>query len=393
MDGRCTLLLTILLGAPEWCSADENVSAAPLQAAPVTTPSLIIMVDGKVLAGHFTVRPDGYDVATPAGRMFIGSDRVRFTATDLADAYRRMKATYAERTPENHMELARWCLTNKLTEEARREVLDALHLDPNRRDAQRLLSALVDDGDRAASSRYSGLTEFASGRSSAAPAFESRSLAGFSKPVAQNFTRHVQPLLMNKCAGVGCHGGHGSSAFQLTSAHRGSSPTIAERNLAAVLRQVDLTSPDESPLLSVMNTNHASLATPIFRGRTGTQQMETLRNWVRAAVRDITPEAAAEPSPPASEIQLAAASTVEKQIRTSAEDQAGLLTPHGRKLTTADTDQKFVAQAQRRNAHDAFDPSEFNRRFHATDEAPAVLNQDPGTNISENESLEREQGP
>ena len=161
MDGRCTLLLTVFLAAPHWCAAQGfdgdamPTSNAPTSNAP-TTPKMLVMVDGTVLEGRFTPRPDGYDMTTRAGRMFIGSDQVRFTALDLADAYQRMQETFSERTPENHMVLARWCLTNKLTTEARREVLDALRLDPNRGDARRMLAMLVSEDDSPTSDQSSG---------------------------------------------------------------------------------------------------------------------------------------------------------------------------------------------------------------------------------------------
>ncbi len=389
MDGRCTLLLTVFLAAPHWCAAQEfDGDAMPTSNAP-TTPKMLVMVDGTVLEGRFTPRPDGYDMTTRAGRMFIGSDQVRFTALDLADAYQRMQETFSERTPENHMVLARWCLTNKLTTEARREVLDALRLDPNRGDARRMLAMLVSEDDSPTSDQSSGAgsREFTWSRRSGTgtpPSIETRSLAGLSRPVAQTFTRHVQPLLMNKCANSGCHGGSGTSTFQLMSAHRGSSPTIAERNLAAILRQVDFSKPSSSPLLAAADGTHGNLTNPIFRGRSGSAQIEVLRRWVKAAAVDIAPDANEESSPHAPReessggnlraglnvpvVSAARSGTgTSKTVRTGFATESA--TPHGRLLTSADTDDSFVADAERSNARDAFDPSAFNRRFHGTAES------------------------
>ena len=397
MDGRCTLLLTVFLAAPHWCAAQGfdgdamPTSNAPTSNAP-TTPKMLVMVDGTVLEGRFTPRPDGYDMTTRAGRMFIGSDQVRFTALDLADAYQRMQETFSERTPENHMVLARWCLTNKLTTEARREVLDALRLDPNRGDARRMLAMLVSEDDSPTSDQSSGAgsKEFTWSRRSATgtpPSIETRSLAGLSRPVAQTFTRHVQPLLMNKCANSGCHGGSGTSTFQLMSAHRGSSPAIAERNLAAILRHVDFSKPSSSPLLAAADGIHGKLTTPIFRGRSGSRQIEVLRNWVKAAAVDIAPDANEESSPhpgaPGREepsgrslqagfdVPVVAAARRGTGLSRTVHAEAGTesATPHGRVLTSADTDDSFVADAERSNARDAFDPSAFNRRFHGTAES------------------------
>ncbi len=397
MDGRCTLLLTLFLAAPHWCAAQEFAGdAMPVSNAP-TTLKMLVMVDGTVLEGHFTPRPDGYNMTTRAGRMFIGSDQVRFTATNLTDAYQRMQETFSERTPENHMVLARWCLTNKLTSEARREVLDALRLDPNRGDAKRMLAMLVNEEENRASDRSSeagskGFTSSSRSPTGTPTSIETRSLAGLSRPVAQNFTRHVQPLLMNKCANSGCHGGSGTSTFQLSSAHRGSSPAIAERNLAAVLRHVDFSNPSCSPLLAAADGTHGNLTTPVFRGRSGSQQIEVLRNWVQAAAVDIAPDANEEtssdhPGAPGREepsreslragFDVSLVSAVRRGAESSkigrAEAGTESATPHGRVLTSADTDDSFVANAVRFNAHDAFDPSAFNRRFHGTAESRSAM--------------------
>ncbi len=323
---------------------------------------LLVLVDGKVLDGQFTPRPDGYDVRVAAGRMFIGSERVRFFASDLPDAYRRMRSSQAELTPEVHVELARWCLANKLRDEAHREVLDALHLDPNRTDAKRMLATLIQESGR---SGGSGLTEYPSAGKSMAPSVDARSLAGLSRSVAQDFTRRVQPLLMNKCANAGCHGGGTDSSFQLASAHRGSSPTIAERNLAAVLKQIDLAQPAKSPLLINVVGSHGNLNTPLFRGRLGAQQLDILRSWVSAAANDVSPNAREENAVLEPKIQLTSA--VALQVAPSGGTRH--LSPdgeiaHGRQLSADETDPKFLAEAVRANAHDDFNPSVFNARFH-----------------------------
>ena len=146
MDERCRILIVTALLA---VATLDVVAHGPQDDAPSSRQTnsarphtLLVLVDGKVLRGRLVPRPDGYDVSTTSGRVFISSDRVRFTASDLDNAYRLLRETQVTRTPEGHMELAHWCLTNKLHDDARREVLDALLLDPNRGDAKRLLAAL-----------------------------------------------------------------------------------------------------------------------------------------------------------------------------------------------------------------------------------------------------------
>ena len=363
MDGRCTFLSILLSGAIQAiCIAQD--SGTELRATPNDNSSgVLVLADGKVLDGRFLPRPDGYEVEVQGGRMFIESARVRFIARDFEDAYQRMRASFSELTPQSHMELARWCLTNKRTDLARREVLDALHKDPNRIDAQRLLQSLIQQSEQSAkSSGGSGLSEFPSLARPAGPVPEARSLAGLSRSVAQDFTRHIQPILMNKCSNAGCHGVRAISSFQLTSSHRGTSVSIAERNLAAVMKQIDLSRPSSSPLLSALDGNHANTNAPLFRGRSGAVQMKTLRDWVGAVSNDIAPELNEEVRERQEQIQLASMSQSIEPESDMAVDETNM-GPHGRVLTTTETDVRFLQKASRANARDAFDPAKFNQQF------------------------------
>ena len=363
MDGRCifhSMFLSVLMQG--LCIAQGG--GTELRATPSdNSPGILVLADGTVMNGRFLPRPDGYEVEVQGGRMFIESDRVRFIAKDLDDAHQRMRSSFSELTPQSHMELARWCLTNKRTDLARREVLDALHKDPNRVDAQRLLQSLVVQNEVASKAPGgSGLTEFPSLSRPSGPVPEARSLAGLSRSVAQDFTRHVQPILMNKCANAGCHGVRSISSFQLTPSHRGTSVSIAERNLASVMKQIDLTRPSSSPLLTTLEGNHADSTTPVFRGRSGAVQVKTLRDWVGAVSNDIAPELNEQVRERQEQIQLASMSgTVEPESDSAINEST--MAPHGRVLTTTETDVQFLQKASRANARDAFDPSKFNQQF------------------------------
>lgn len=364
--------------APSLTHAQVRSAGGVVPDARNSDVAILILVDGRLLNGHCLPRPDGYDIEVPGGRMFVESQRVLFIAKSLEEAHQRMRDSYPQLTPEVHLELARWCLQNSLPDQARREVLDALRLDPNRLDAKRMLEAMLSDAnDPSARPAGSGLTEYPSIRQTLVAPAEARSLAGLSRPVAQAFTRHVQPLLMNKCANGGCHGGKPASSFHLVSAHRGTNPSIAEKNLAAVLKQINFSDCASSPLLNGLDGTHGGLSTPIFRGRSGAQQMALLRDWVRLAARDIAPGAGndndsmqdAERSGGSVSLASAKVTGADETRLSAAEDlsileQEARMTP-GRDLSTAETDAHFLQQASRATAHDAFDPAVFNTRFHS----------------------------
>jgi hypothetical protein len=394
MDSRCVNISVTLICLLQNVSMAQTLPSSAPQTASLRTMSsadsqlgVLILVDGRVVNGKFTPRPDGYDVQLAVGRIFIGSDRVRFVARDLSDAYDRMRASQPSFSPDVHLDLARWCLNNRLPEQARREVLDALHLDPNRSDAKRMLELLVaqEGGSKgtnkgSSTSAGSGLTEFPTAQKSAGPAIEMRSLAGLSRPVAQEFTRHVQPLMMNKCANSGCHGTRHTGNFQLTSTHRGTSPAIAERNLAAVLKQVDLTNPNASPLLEALDGSHGGANTPLFRGRSGSQQMAVLRQWVNSVARDINPDAGEESLDASGQMELVSASRIVTDDSVSSDPLSGSRTedsPHGKQISRAETDKRLLTQAMQANANDAFDPAAFNARYHGSNQRNSSVQATP----------------
>lgn len=101
------------------------------------------------------------------------------------------------------------------------------------------------------------------------------------------FTRHVQPLLLNKCAAGACHGGPASPALQLRRGYGNANldRTTTLANLAAFLEAVG---PDRDPqrLVATLSIKH-----PKSAGRNGlvasplsAQERTTLEGWL-AAVR------------------------------------------------------------------------------------------------------------
>lgn len=377
MDGfRLLPMVLIALCCLPLASAQEERSGAPSESSD-RGQRVLVLVDGQLMENSFIPRPDGYDVQVPGGRLFVESARVRFVAKSREDAYRQMRQSWQSLTPEIHVTLARWCLSNNLPLQARREVLDALQLDPNRQDAKKLLQTILHDEDASISgSPATGVTQYPSLKLSALPQPEARSLAGLTRPVAQNFVRHIQPLLSNKCATAGCHGAKAESEFRLISIRSGSQPLTAERNLAAILKQIDLTQPSQSPILTVIATTHGGMQEPAFRGRVGNQQQQILRQWVLSVAMEIAPELNQETGDdqePA--VQLVSAESerpLQSGLLESNEDELSKMTPgpreaaHGVQRKTEESDERFLKEAHRANARDAFDPAVFNRRFHGT---------------------------
>ena len=206
---------------------------------------LLVLNTGRVVQGHLIPRPGGYDVNLPTGRLFVPASQIRFTATSMDDAYHSMRKSLREFTPDAHLSLARWCLTNQLTSRARGEILDALKLDPYRDDARRMLQNIVREQQR--------VIEAAQPSPEDTPAEQQllpdrRSLGGLPPELAQRFTQRVQPILSARCGNSRCHG-DGRNSFTVVHSLRRSTAQISELNLAAVLKHIDFQAPENSSLL------------------------------------------------------------------------------------------------------------------------------------------------
>jgi len=112
---------------------------------------------------------------------------------------------------------------------------------------------------------------------------------GLPPEIVANFTRAVQPLLINKCAQGACHGGTAATTFHLRRIPGGRSPdrpTTLE-NLAAFLEVVG-PDRDPAPLVKSLATRHPASATRNSRTAAPLTAREriTLEHWlvgVRAA--------------------------------------------------------------------------------------------------------------
>lgn len=349
------LVLLASISVDTLCAEDELVLRDPKQAK----PEFLVLHNGRVVKGRLIPGPGGYDVVLPAGRLFVPAVQIRFAANSMDDAYQKMKDSVVERTPATHLELARWCLTNQLPTKARREILDALHLDPYSQTASRMLEDLVREQKRASVTVTRNDADGAAQDSDDDMLLtDRRSLGGLPAHLAQTFTRRIQPIVASKCGNAGCHGGNRTS-FVVSPIRTRSTAHLAEQNLAAILKQIDLREPLKSPLLRAAEGAHGGSRTLLFSGRSGRTQMQLLRKWVYDTARELNPESAL------SGHISATPSTPSTTLTESGGDQAA--TPASLESLRGDegrSDSEFLTAANIAARHDDFDPGEFNRRFH-----------------------------
>lgn len=318
-------------------------------------PQVLVLQNGRVLRGHVTDLGDRVKIALNSrSQMFMPAEQVDFVCEKIEDAY-DFKRSIMANTLEADMEIAHWCLQNDLRAEAGSHVLRALAIAPNDERVLRL--------ERIWTSRRDLLSRESEDvvRTEALPVHQVGNIpqVDLEPQLLREFTTVVQPVLTNFCGTNNCHGRVTSSDLRLTgpTKQRGFGRNQTLRNLAQVLKFVEIEKPSRSPLLLLPVAPHGNAAEPIF-DKSNQQQFQRLASWVEAyAVTRLRSEALE-----------SAKSQVEEQTR-----PAGLAKKRTQKITSSSSGEKTISRPPRAavpppsrdnsSQVDPFDPAIFNRRF------------------------------
>ncbi|MEZ6056437.1 MAG: hypothetical protein R3C01_07005 [Planctomycetaceae bacterium] len=244
---------------------------------------LLVLTDGRVVRGEISSHQAGYQINFGNGTGSVPKELVLTAATSLADAYQRISENRNNPTAAQRVQLAEWCLSQELLDEARQEVVAALRLDPNGREARALLQRI----ERAANplpveslpTPTHHAAEFtAEGYKSSAPL----STANLSPAAVQLYMRQVQPILVQRCATGGCHGPQSDSVFTLAPLR---TRKDSEENLARVLSLVDAESAERTRLLMAISPPTLPHK-EVLLGRIGEQQRVALAQWLSRVIEE-----------------------------------------------------------------------------------------------------------
>jgi len=276
------VLLTALVIA---CGPGSTLAPADDESDP---PKLLLLRSGAVVEGTILLSGDDYLVKLPKGNMLVPRQLVRLACRDLQEAYRALHDRAAlQGEGESYLSLARWCLTQKLFDEATFELQTALDLEPGLDEARQLLTRTVElQKEHARNALNAGVVIPEPQREKSET--EAEALGGLSPELAATFARRIQPLLVNNCASTGCHGPRSENNFRLqrVTSQGGPNRLAADRNLASVLDQLNPQKPADSPLLLTPRGNHGRRGKPVFGGVTGKDQYAELKTWVLAVARE-----------------------------------------------------------------------------------------------------------
>lgn len=289
------------------CSIVALTSAAPAQAqfvapggAPQTSqpaaPSagLVLLKNGQTLSGTVSPAGDYYLVVTDTAELQVRAADVEAVCRDLEEVLTRKRAVINDRSADDHLDLAQWCIDRELFGHAARELTEAYRID----DIHPRI-ALVERRLKAA---MTPVRPIVPPPPKPKPAVDDAAVEAATRavgPVAlAEFTVRIQPLLMNYCATAGCHGPKPASSFHLERVYLSerNDPRAVRRNLYAALQFVDRQSPATSKLLTMPIAAHGGRSNPVFHVHNA-EHYRQLSGWVqRVAGAGVTPPTAATPA-------------------------------------------------------------------------------------------------
>ncbi|MBX6315395.1 MAG: hypothetical protein IRY99_21165, partial [Isosphaeraceae bacterium] len=289
-------------------SAEPPAAVAPAasESTAPSPPTVLLLSNGKVLQGPILKEDAGYVIKHKFGEIRFKRREVEGCFATLQEAYQYKLKHTPERDPDERLKLARWCLDQKLYDEAREQLQVLLTLNPNDAQASAMLYNLDAMAERAATrdqqvarTAATIAAEEEPGRPHELdisrirkPSRRAQALglpAIFDLPPAlafrryQEFTRDVHPMLQRRCAK--CHNEQGQAgAFQLIPA-RGvrdyGNELLLRANLDATLRLVNPEDPAHSDLLTHTLLPHPPSRQLLFTGQND-PAYRLLSQWVNS---------------------------------------------------------------------------------------------------------------
>ena len=341
---------------------------APTEESLTPVEGILVMRTGAVVSGKILRSGDLYQVIGPYGQMHVPAELVKLRCSDLQEAYAKLHETAKSHHSANaQITLARWCLTHHLDNQARQELHEALVLEPDREDAKRLLRDAEDTLKSNPNNAPAGqpVSPVAAARRAPAADDETVTMGGLSREQALQFTRRIQPLLVNSCAAAGCHSRDSQTGFRLQNVSPGKNANrnATERNLAQILEHIDVKMPKTSSLLTAPRRKHGRKGRPVFAGQRGDEQFAELEKWVVGFARDEMQRSRHDTRRKSAAERAAMGSAEESRLGAGVRSAAG----SGKPLPDADPFAQAHSDAANSQlplppaAGDPFDPAGFNR--------------------------------
>ncbi len=264
----CKLFRLVLvgLGLVAWVV----VAWAAEPPVPRTTGKVLLLESERALEGDIERHGDQYCIRRGSGELWVPADKGLCLCAGWDEAFARLAARANLADADERLRLARWCQAHGLRGRALAEVKAALEIRPGSAEAKKLLTSyqntpVAQPGQPAAAT--------ASAPAAPPPAID------LSADCQALFSTRVQPILLNACAI--CHATGRGGDFQLVRWTEGGQRSAAQKNLAAVLPQINCERPSLSPLLVKAASVHGHGTQPPLPGGRQSVPFHTLENWLQ----------------------------------------------------------------------------------------------------------------
>jgi hypothetical protein len=352
----CLLALT----AP---GAIPHVAAEPGEA---TVKGHVLVLDNdKVYEGDIERVGDQYRIrrALQEGESWVPCKNAARLCANMAEAYAYLRSRANLNDPDERLRLAQWCHLHELHAPALAEVKAAHDLRPDHAETRRLLGLLEKTANLPAPAAPPAASESHETLRELPPVdLDTESLS--------QFVTHVQPILMNACAG--CHGASHTGGLQLTRVY-GVAPAsrrATQQNLSAVLTQLSAGHPSASPFLVKAVTAHWSgeNTQPPLKSRQASAY-RLLEEWVVMTIAHNPQLAQRQPNPDAGSVRSQPAPASET-VSAGPRAEFARLNPGSAAPSTTMQPRELPPNAQpvtgTAGPVDQFDPGIFNRQLRGT---------------------------
>lgn len=265
----CKNALFILGAVLALAPAIRAVASPPAQA----TGKVLVLDNGRTLDGDIERHGDQYRISREMGEVWLPATPDMKLCSDWREAYEFMASRTNLLDPDERLRLARWCHLRGLREEARVEATAAVNMRPEHVESKQLLSVLE---------RTLVMGQNSDPAATPLPPAPPPPSDISSDSVALFITR-VQPILMNTC--VSCHSNGKGGNFQLYRSYHGGTQAATQKNLAAVLAEIDTEHPILSTLLIKAVSAHGNGGQPPLKSR-HTVPYRALQEWVDHVIRN-----------------------------------------------------------------------------------------------------------
>lgn len=243
----------------------------------VPTEGIVVLRNGNILRGKIEKLGEEYHVHLTNGKLRVRAAQVEHVCGTVQQAYEHRRDSRGGSTADGHLQLAAWCLRHDLFDLATLEIEAAKQIDADHRRLP-LLTRQLEQSRLMAELRLQ--RQQAEPITPTEPGPLDPSALDKAPPWARAlFVRQIQPLLVHSCASTGCHEANGKQDFHLNrlAVEGAGHPDSTQRNLAAVLQQIDWKSAEQSDLLERARRAHGTLSssTPL-----PAHKLQVLQSWI-----------------------------------------------------------------------------------------------------------------